>query len=399
MPATMTTVDAILKEIYGPRIEDQLQSDVITLKRIERTSDGTGTTPNGGKYVDFPIRVKRNHGIGYRSENEALPNAGEQGYAEVHVNLAYGYGRVRFTGQVMRLARSNPQAFANAVDREMENLRNDLAKDSNRIVYGAGDGVLTRINDTATSATHLVTNIQYLEVGMKVDVLVESSGATVLLDTTIVTITPTTGYAGNVVFGASFTGATTQAVYRQGSRNREPNGLGNIIAASGILFGLDPATQPLWASYVNANGGTPRALSESLMILCCDQVRTRGSMVSVIFTNLGVRRAYFNLLTQQRRYTNTQTFEGGFQGLPFNYGGKEVPVVEDVDSPGTQLQFVTENALKVYRDEAWNWLDEDGGILKWVTGFDAWEGVMSQYWQIGTDRRNAHARLADLIEG
>lgn len=395
-PATMTTVDAILKEIYGPRIEDQLQSEVTSLRRIERTSDGTGTTPNGGKYVDFPIRVRRNHGIGYRNEDEQLPASGQQGYAEVHVGLKYGYGRVRFTGQVMRLARTNAQAFANAVDREMNNIRDDLAKDSNRIVYGDSQGILTGINDTAVSATHVVDTVQYLEEGMIVDVLVESSGATVLLNTTIDVIVEATN---TVTFGASFTGALTQAVYRQGSRNREPNGLGSIINATTILFGVNPASVRQWAGIVHANGGTPRALSEGLMIAICDAIRTKGSKPSVIFTNLGVRRAYFNLLTQQRRYTNTQEFTGGFQGLPFNYGGKEIPMVEDVDAPPGELDFVTEDSLKIYRDEAWNWADDDGGILKWVTNFDAWEGVMRQYWEIGTDRRNANGRLDDLIEG
>jgi len=80
--ATLTTVNALLKEVYGPRLEDQLQSETITLKRIERTSAGVVETA-GGKYVDFPIRVKRNPAIGYRNESEQLPAAGNQGYAEV----------------------------------------------------------------------------------------------------------------------------------------------------------------------------------------------------------------------------------------------------------------------------------------------------------------------------
>lgn len=395
-PATMTTVDAILKEIYGPRIVDQLQSDVVTLRRIERTSDGTGTTPNGGKYVDFPLRVKRNHGMGYRNENEQLPNSGAQGYAEVHVTLAYGYGRVRFTGQVMRLARTNAQAFANAVDREMSGIKDDIAKDSNRIVYGDATGVLTEIDDTAAgTATHAVTSLQFMEEDMQVDILTKSTGAVTVSDTTVVSIDEDNG---TVTFADTFTGATTLAVYRHGSRNREPVGFGNIIANSGALYGVDPANVRQWKSYVNDNSGTPRALSESLMIRCCDEVKTRGGSVSVIFTNLGVRRSYFNLLTQQRRYTDTKTFPGGFQGLPFHYGEKEVPVVIDTDAPPTSLRFVQENAIKIYRDEPWHWLDEDGSVLKWVHDYDAWEGIMAQYWQIGTERRNGHALLDDVIE-
>lgn len=391
-PATMTTVDAILKEVYGPRIENQLQDEVVTLKRIERTSDGVVETV-GGKYVDFPIRVRRNTGIGYRAEGGQLPAAGQQGYAAVHVPLRYGYGRCRLTGQTMQLAEKNYQAFASAMDNEMEYLKDDISKDSSRVVYGDGSGLLTSINDTATSATHAVLSTQYLEVGEKVDVQVKADGTTVLLNTDIVAISGL-----NVTFGASFTGATTQGVYRQGNRVNEPSGFGNIISATSTLHGVAPGTEPKWASTIKANGGTPRALSEGLMIETCDDVRKQGGKTSVIFGGLGVRRAYFNLLTQQRRYNNTKEFAGGFTGLAFNYG-TEIPMVEDVDSPPNTMYFVDEDKLKVYRSREWHWADDDGSIFKWVVDYDSWEGFMRQYWEIGTSQRNAHAQLQDLIEG
>src|SRR5687767_6623909 len=147
MPATMTTVDSLLKEIYGPRVENQLQSETIALTRIERTSDGVVETV-GGKYVDFPIRVGRNSGIGYRNESEANPTAGQQGYAEVHVGLKKGLGVARFTNEVMQLAEKNYQAFASSMDNEMEYLKDDLSKDSNRVVYGDSTGLMAMITDT-----------------------------------------------------------------------------------------------------------------------------------------------------------------------------------------------------------------------------------------------------------
>jgi len=78
---TMTTVDNILKEVYEDGgINDQLQSEIVALTRIEKTSEGV-THEVGGKYVRFPVRTKRNHGIGARNENEALPIARTQSYA------------------------------------------------------------------------------------------------------------------------------------------------------------------------------------------------------------------------------------------------------------------------------------------------------------------------------
>lgn len=392
MTANLTTVNAIMKEVYGPRIVDQLQDETVAIKRIEKSSDGV-TQTTGGKYVDFPIKVRRNHGQGYRNELEQLPAAKRQGYAEVHVGLKYGYGRVRLSGQVMKLAEKNYQAFASAMDREMDGIKNDIAKDTNRIVYGDGTGLLASITTTATSTDQDVDSTQRLEIGMQVDVLVRSSGSTVVLDTEIEDIDGLT-----VTFGDSFTGATTQGIYRQGSYGREPNGFANIVDDTEVLHGLDPATERKWAAIVEENGGTNRALSEALMIATCDQARVNGGKTSLVLYSLGVRRAYFNLLTQQRRYTDTKKFDGGLTGLAFHYG-KEIPCVEDVDHPPNTAYLLDESEFKVYQSEDWHWADEDGNILKWVNDYDAFEAVMRKYWEIGCQRRNAQAVIQDITEG
>ena len=112
---TMTTVDNILKEVYEGQLQDQLQSDPVTLKRIEKSSEGV-THEVGGKYVTFPIRTKRNHGIGARGEMEALPIARRQSYASARVQLKYLYGSLELSGQTFELADKNFQAFASALD-------------------------------------------------------------------------------------------------------------------------------------------------------------------------------------------------------------------------------------------------------------------------------------------
>lgn len=391
MPATLTTVDSLLKEIYGPRVENQLQSETIALTRIERTSDGVVETV-GGKYVDFPIRVGRNSGIGYRNESEANPTAGQQGYAEVHVGLKKGLGVARFTNEVMQLAEKNYQAFASSMDNEMEYLKDDLSKDSNRVVYGDSTGLMAMITDTATSTSHTVDNAQYLNIGDRVDILTASNGATVQLNILITDINGLT-----VTFDTSFTGATTAGIFRQGNYGREPSGLGTIVSATTTLFGLAPASQRKWAAVIDAPG-TDRALSEGLMITMCDNVRINGGKTSVILTSLGVRRAYFNLLTQQRRYTDTKQFAGGFQGLAFNYG-TEIPVVEDPDAPPKTMWGLDEDKFKVYRNKPWHWADEDGNVLKWIAGYDVFECYMRQYWQIGVTQRNAQWKAANITEG
>ena len=406
--ATMSTVNAGLKELYEGKIQSQTNDEAVGLKRVEGTSDGVVDTV-GGKYVTFPIRVQRNSGVSYRAESAQIAPPGNQGYQAVTIPLKYGYGRFQFTGQVMDLAAENYQAFANMADEEMDRLKVDLVKDTNRIFYGnpVGNGVLAMIMDTATSATHTVDNVQYLEPGMVIDVLVVTSGSatggiqsTQTVPVTINAINETTkAVTFSSSFGPTVSGPTSagHGIYRFGNRAAEPTGMSQIVAATGSLHGIDPATQPIWAASVLSNAGTTQALSETRMILACDQSRRKGGKISAIFSSLGIRRAYFNLLTQQRRYTDTKTYPGGFQGLPFNYGS-EIPMVEDVDAPPNKLWFVQENRLKVYRKKDWSFADSDGHILKWVRDYDLWEGMMKKYWEIGTSQRNAHVLYTDITE-
>ncbi len=401
--ATLTTLDPILKEVYGPRIENQLNDEVTALKRLERTSEGVVETV-GGKYVDFPIKITRNHGIGYRAEGEQLPAANKPGYSEVHVSLKYGYGHGQITGQAMELAEKNYQAFASALDESMDDLKVGLAKDSGRIAYGDGTGLLASITaDGGTDNQVVVDTTQYLEEGMVIDIRVRSTGDTTA-GATNRTITAINDTTLTVTYdGADVDPDNTYGLYREGNyasgTTREPVGLARIVDDDTILHGVNPSTVGKWKATVMENSGTNRALSEGLMIEMMDNIRrVSGSRPSVIFGGLGVRRAYFNLLTQQRRYADTKTFAGGFQGLAFNYG-TEVPMVEDLDAPSNKMFFVSEDKIKIYRNRPWHWMDTEGSIMKWVSQYDSYEFLMRQYWEIGTSERNAHGRIDDLTEG
>lgn len=396
MVATMTTLNAVTKEIYTGKIQEQLQDEAVGYKRIESTSEGV-TSEVGGKYVTFPIRVGRNNGIGYRNEMEALPAAGQQGYTSVRIGLKYGYGAVQLSGQTLELANSNFQAFSSALSLEMNGLKADLSKDCSRIFYGNTLGTLATVVTSPSAGVITVDTLQYIQDGEYIDI-VTSAGVVHAAARNITAITSSTN---SITYDGSDVHTTVVAgdiVIRQGNYGREPNGLGSIVSNTGVLFNVDPATYRQWTATVNSNSGTNRALSEGLMIKLTDDVRIQGGKISLILMSLGVRRAYFNLLTQQRRYVNTKEFAGGLTGLAFN-NGREIPCVEDVDAPANKMYFLEEDSFKIYRSEDWNWLNQDGEIWKWLVGYDAWQAKMKCYYEIGTRRRNANGLLSDIIEG
>ena len=398
MSATLTTINGILKEIYEGNINNQLNEERLTIKRIEQTSEGTGTDAVGGKYVTFPVRVSRNAGISYRAENVMLAPAGRQGLKAAQEQLKYGYGRVRLTGQLIALAESNRQAFASGMDIEMDGLKSDLAKDENRVAYGHVDAAVAsgiKAKTTGAGGTNTITvdSSLYIEEGMVIDITnagTPVAGGTAL--TVDAVLTPTTFTVG----AGAPTVVVGNYVSRTGNYNQEPTGLNKIIDNTGALHGLDPATTSKWKS---AEDGTTTTLTELLMIKMVDDVRVAsGKIPTAIFASLGVRRAYWNLMTSLRRYNEPKKFEGGLTGLSFMYGEKDLPVVADPDTPAKHMFFVNEKELKIWRDKAWYWEDRDGSVLKWVTDYDAFEGLMKQYWQIGTHQRNAHAKLTNITE-
>lgn len=397
MGATLTTATNILKEIYEPRIREQLQNWQKTSKRIEQTSEGV-TSEVGGKYVVFPIHVKRNHGIGARLEMEQLPTAQNQGYARAQVGLSYQYGAIRLSGQSMELAQSNFQAFASVLDEEVNGVQRDLAKDFNRQIYGTSVGVLATVTGANTTVTVPATNTQYLEVGMLIDIY-DSTGVTLKTQATgntILSIVKNTNFVLDVAPGVATVNG--DIVVRRGSLNREIIGFSQIVDDTAPVYNINPATEPVWKSVINANGGVNRALSEGLMIKMIDDVYTNGGNTTAIFTTLGVRRAYFNLLNQQRRYTNTQDFEGGFKGLAFTTDNGDVPLISDVDCQPNRMYFMNEKELKIYRESDWGFMDRDGSKWQRVIGFDAYDATLYKYCQLGTHRRNSHGVIKDITE-
>lgn len=403
MPATLTTVNAITKEIYENRIREQLQSEAVALKRIEQSSDGVESQV-GGKYVTFPLHTRRNQGIGARNEMEQLPIPGQQAYAAARISLRYLYGAARLSGQTMELVEKNYQAFASALDQEMTGLKNDLRKDLNRQVYGTGSGAVATALTAGTGNTFNAASAQWAQLGMQVDIVTAA---------TINTATPTIPASNRQITAIdvdantiTFSGATQATgigdiLVRTGSVNREWAGLAAIIANTGTFQNVDPTVEPTWKAVVDTGtpAGTNRPLSEGLLILMHDKVRANGGSVSVMLSNLGVRRAYFNLLSQQRRFTNVQEFTGGFKGLAFTTDEGDIPFAVDTDAPGNRVYGMNEKEITLYREADWSFMDRDGSKWTKVAGFDAYDATMYQYSNIGAHRRNTHFLLADIAEG
>jgi len=402
--ADLTSAEPMLKEVWPDAFETAFSQEIVGIARLEKTSEGI-KNDYSGRYVVIPMKVRRNQGIGSRSERAILPLPGKQGWSGSRVTMRYQYGVGDITLQGLKLADSEPRSFINLLDQEMSGLRDDVMKDYARQFYGNATGALTAVTaDTVGTAdvnTLEVDSVQYLEVEMLVDLVLESGPTVEVTAAEIVSIDET---AKLVVFDVNVSAVTTAAIaVRSGSYNQEINGLGALIGSGGVQ-NLTPAEEPSWES-PTFTAGAARAYDEILFIKALDSTRRRtGKSVSAMFTDFGGRRAMFADLVQTRDYTNTVEFAQGFSAMPFNYGAKTVPVVEDPDYPGdydsvtTSFIGVAEEVVKVYRDpEGWHFAEETGSMFIAKTDrSDAWEFRLRQVSQLGTSQRNAHFRIENI---
>lgn len=398
MAATLATIEPYLKEVYTGKIRRQLNEEVTTLKRITRSGSGV-TTETNGKYVTFPIHTTRNSGLGSRNEMDPLPIPGQQGYAAARLGLKSAYGGLQITGQAIDLADSDPKAFARSIDEEIERLKVDVKKDMNRQVYGDGQGTIGTATAANSGTTVPVEDARLFWRGMAVDTYTGTTRdnqrltvASVDVKNSTVTFTAAPGTAL----------AAGDTIVRHNSFGKEITGFGAIVSDTSTVYNINPAVEPEWTSEIN-HSDTARPLTEQIMVQMADQIRTRGGSTTVIFQSLGVRRAYWNLLSQLRTIVNEQEFKGGFKGLAFTTDNGEIPVVSDVDAPIGKQWFINEDALKFYRDEDWHWLDRDGSMFKQVSDsngvYDAWFAHLVERHELGTDRRNTHGLIDNIQEG
>jgi hypothetical protein len=304
------------------------------------------------------------------------------------------------TGQTFELASTNPQAFASAIDLELNGMREGLKKDTNRQVYGTTAGILATATANGTVTTFITTNKQYLEIDMFVDIY---NGAGVLQDANV-RITDISAPPGpftitlDPAVTATLTGWTMS---RNGNRGKEKTGFADIVIGpngdgTGALFNI---THPTWTGNVDTTAG---ALTEARMIAMVHRIRERGGEPTVGFCSMGVQRAYFALLSSIRQIVNTIEFAGGYKGLAFTVDGKDIPIVADYDCQPSRLYFMAENELKLYQAGDWGFMNRDGSRWYRFTDangrYDAYGADYYKYCELGTHRRNAHGVLTAITE-
>jgi len=410
MSLTRTTADAALKEFYLPMVRNVLNNEVFLLSQVEQNSEDVE-----GRRAVLSINTNRNHGVGARAENGALPTAGNQGYSEERVVLKYNYGSIQISGPTIRSMGSDRGSFTRAVESETQGVVRDLKNDVNRQLFGTSNGVIATCGVTSAAtlvvlaATTPASAMRQFLIGMTVDI-------GTVADTDVVSVTTRTISAVDVagkkitISGAAVTTSAIHFVFREGAGGidggegqKELTGLQTQINSSGTLWNINPTTVPNWVSFVNDNGGTPRAVSEDMFIEADQEVNiASGEQINLWITSAGVSRNTAALFTALRQFNTPTELPGGYRGLNMSSisqgqtGANTVSMMWDKDCPDGTAFGITTKRMQNYRMSDWEFMDEDGAVLNRVAGIDAYGATLFNYMECATDARNAHARINDL---
>lgn len=418
--ASLTNLDAILKDDYKDYWE-QLNQACFILAQVKNTSEKVE-----GRRATHVIHTGRSGAVGARRDGVALPTSGRQTYKTVQVPLRWNFGRIELSQQLISQATGSPGSFLDAMESEMNGIRNDSMRDVCRQVWGTSNGKMATCGVTTASATvtlattttdaqmrHLYVN-RVVDIGTVANpVSIATTRTITAVDTVNKTITisgaTVTTTAAAFIFNA-LSGGASDATGNVDDGQSELTGLQTIVAATGSLHTVDPATAAysVWAAQSYTNSGTNRALAESMVTQAILQnTVASGRTIDKLISNVGVGISAQQILSAYQRNADVLEARGGFKGIKWSTPGvggsasnTELGWFIDFDAPNNSVYGLnTIDGLLCHQvSEGWQWMQEDGAILSRVSGYAAYEGSLFTNMELACVQRNSNFVIGDLTE-
>jgi hypothetical protein len=417
MADTATFSGAMKTKFLGPIRDNMHSGKVLLYGGDEANPEGFQGIPRMAENIDFvgnefriPLKTSRNQAVGFRSEGETLPAPGASAYTYLTEPMRYAYGLFNLTGQLMKASETNEGAFKQAFKQEMEDTTLTAKIDHSRAAWGDGSGKLftIRTNEAAAQTvldvdtTINVRGGEYVDFVNAAGTVIEAARQITSIDRVNRTVTVTPALAAGLTATTHFAvraSSDSTIATPNNSQNKEIQGIASIVSDTGTLHTVNPATYNFWKSYVKAVGG---AISDSALRDMKDGIGFEsgvdldGKNEWIIISDRGIRRRYADTLLSVKRFNDAQSVKlhGGFTALMFD----ESPWFVDDHSPIGQVTGLSLKDLFWAQLSDWEWIEEDGKVLKWENRKDRFTAVLRKYSQLGTTRRNTHGKLTGVTD-
>lgn len=415
----LTNYSNVLKEFYIPKIVPLINNRTEGMDLFKK--QGTQFDV-GGKYAAYPVHHGRNAGTGSIGEKKTLPVAGNQSFAQAQVNYKYTYGRLQITGQVMKASRTNPMAFAQAMETESKNLIKDIARERERQLWGFGVGILCRVNGNQGTNTTInvkdaggvagtVGAARYVKVGDNI-VFVRNATPSSAADADIVgssvsaTVSSVASDGGSITFDVA-TGATLNDndmlvlspgdLSTESAVNREVMGFLGLVDDGTYVTTLHNVSRSSVAKFNSTVIPVNADWSSKVMQIAESTAYEKFGPIDVIISHVSARDVYLEKLIAFKRFTNDVANKPDL-GTMAGAAGKDItwndhPWKIARMAPYGMIFGIAKEGLKRFVNCEGEFIEDYGQMLIPVSNQDAVEARYRIYDNFQNDQPNSCFRL------
>lgn len=408
MAMNLSNMSSVLKTRYLGQIREQLNNAKVLMAKIGRQDQMVS-----GKNFTVPLHTTRNTSAGTGlGDGDTLPTAGQQGYTTTVVPNKYLYGRLEVTGPTIAASRDNVGAFVEALNSEVEGLQRDFERVFNRQLNGDGSGALAywtaADNTSGTDVDDSLGNpFHHLYPTGTYDIVDATDDSAFVGEDIVITV----GASGSTGVAITWTGTVTGSADGDyaiiaNTKGKEMMGIAGIIdngdvkasTGSTSLQELAVASNTFWKAqaFGSYSSMVPIAFEDIQEMI--DTIATASDYseddIDFLFSNYGVRRAYYKLCIAERRAVNTMELDGGFSAVEFN----GLPWVVDSQAKRNTIFAVVTDTMKIFRTSDFDWMEKDGSYLNRVANKDAYEATLFHYGNLACLSRNGNGILKGVLE-
>lgn len=424
MGATLSTISKLLKTQWDPVIANLFQEEAgLWSELMKRRKNWKGGD------IEKLIRLGKNTGVGWRSDGDTLPTAGNQTWSRFVIDPKLLYARVQCSGPALRKALGGKaKAFLETFKSESEYQMKHLKNRANIQAWGGESGYLGVIGaaDNGTKVVTLdgtgVAGAWALNKNAGARYLGQQAGE-ILVDI-IDTDNSTIHVAGNAIgaidhngessLSVTLTGATLTSVAdgdfvalasgKTTSDTWAKNCLSGIQDAvkdgTDSYHGLSRSTYPILVSQVDKDTSALRPISDALMDSVINKIHNASGVNPTqkkgyrFISSLAIVSEWALGQVAARRY-DSPTVNAGYSS-DLSYRG--IPVVADLHAPFENMWLMNLDDLVLHETTQMGYLDDDGQVLLRVANVDAYEARMGWMGEMFVENLNAQGVIRDLSE-
>lgn len=398
----------LFKINYYKRSANMYNSDNVLAGRIKKRYDFTGRQ----RFVSTPLSFSGGVGSG------VLPKANSGNYEGAIITSKKVYATCEIEREAIYASKDDKGAFVRATAETVKKAVESYMRNSSRILFGDGTGVLGR-GDAATNVTgagstaspYVVTisaaswkeanweERDYVQYVSGMGTYPSNAGGTAEGGTTetnlleIVSVDPAnrqislvgTSTALSTLAGGPSPVPAASGFCMQKSYNSEPTGLKSIfdvaVASSGTLYNI--AYQRRWTAFTqNASGA---GVTPDLLNLIMLQVKKKSGVApTMIMCGFEQYQNILAFLEDQKVYNlPNKNLKGapGFEGIEYVGNGKRIGIFVDRFCDEDKIYFLNDERIECHHRPGFGWFEDDGTVFLRLQDDDAYGARYGGYYE------------------